>query len=522
MRYKLLIIAALVSVNLMAQDLKIWNDFTSKNRVQAILPDFSYAGVFYSEKALPEVDYKVYNITDFGAKANDGKSDKKAIVKAIKAAEKNGSGIIEFPAGRFLINEDSDEKTSIFINKGHIVFRGAGDEKGGTEIFMKNDMKPVGTPDKIDGKFGNKRMKHLEPIIQTKHKAFGEKLAHITEDAHKGVYKVHVNSTKGLRKDEYIAIELANKDIEVIKAGIAPLKLDERWKQIKTSGLMIKEIHRIKKIKGNHVEFYEPLRIDVVADWNFKIIDYQPLEYIGFENIHFIGNFKTRFKHHGSAVDDTGWMFISLNGVASSWVKNCTFINCTMPVAFKGSAYSTAIDIKIKGNGGHYGVRTAGSTGILFALIDDTASQWHATGVAKPGVGNVIWRCTYNADRCWESHATQPRATLFDCVKGGFEKGFAGGAVTSLPNHLHDLVLWNFEEIGEPNENMEWYASDSKFWKFYPPIIVGFHGVGTTFDESQVQYIESQGKKVEPESLFEAQLKYRLGKVPEWLDSYKK
>ena len=56
-----------------------------------------------------------------------------------------------------------------------------------------------------------------------------------------------------------------------------------------------------------------------------------------------------------------------------------------------------------------------------------------------------------------------------------------------------------------------------------PPIIVGFHGAAVTFDESaeQVKYLESTGAAGEPLSLYEAQLRQRLGYVPAWLNSLK-
>lgn len=46
------------------------------------------------------------------------------------------------------------------------------------------------------------------------------------------------------------------------------------------------------------------------------------------------------------------------------------------------------------------------------------------------------------------------------------------------------------------------------------PSIVGLHGSKTTLNEENVGHLESLGTKVFPESLYEAQLKHRLGKTP--------
>ena len=54
-----------------------------------------------------------------------------------------------------------------------------------------------------------------------------------------------------------------------------------------------------------------------------------------------------------------------------------------------------------------------------------------------------------------------------------------------------------------------------------PPIIVGFHGEPTQFDQSQVRLDYSNGTPVNPESLYEAQLMLRLGAVPTWLNELK-
>lgn len=53
---------------------------------------------------------------------------------------------------------------------------------------------------------------------------------------------------------------------------------------------------------------------------------------------------------------------------------------------------------------------------------------------------------------------------------------------------------------------------------FLDPIFVGFHGIETEFVESRMGYLEGLGAPVLPESLFEAQLKRRLGQFPLFLE----
>lgn len=73
------------------------------------------------------------------------------------------------------------------------------------------------------------------------------------------------------------------------------------------------------------------------------------------------------------------------------------------------------------------------------------------------------------------------------------------------------------------NNKWIWWDDNNKWWKNMPPIIVGWNGVSITFDtaENQIKYYESLDAPVSPNSLYEAQLKHRLGYVPAWLNALK-
>ena len=144
-RFISLYLITLISFSSIAQQSDVWKNFldAKKNGTEAILPDFSYAGYKYSEQAIPSVNYKVFDVTDFGATPNDLKSDKNAIEKAIAAATKNGEGIIYFPKGKFVINNTEDKLTPIMILASNIVFRGEGQGKDGTVLFFDRHFEPA-------------------------------------------------------------------------------------------------------------------------------------------------------------------------------------------------------------------------------------------------------------------------------------------------------------------------------------------------------------------------------------------
>ena len=90
----------------------------------------------------------IFNVTDYGAVANDNISDKEAIKAAIAAAESGSNGgIIFFPPGRFIVNDANpiesgvaadDPSEVIRISKSNIVIKGSGSGAGGTELFQKS------------------------------------------------------------------------------------------------------------------------------------------------------------------------------------------------------------------------------------------------------------------------------------------------------------------------------------------------------------------------------------------------
>ena len=129
----------------------------------------------------------------------------------------------------------------------------------------------------------------------------------------------------------------------------------------------------------------------------------------------------------------------------------------------------------------------------------------------------MLWRNTWGKDSNFESHATQPRATLIDCCTGAFLKSRQGGDANQMPNHLDDLTIWNFvETVAEPSGMIKWWDFGNKWWKFMPPTIVGYQG-SNTFDPTSVKRDDEHGTPVVPQSLYEAQLERRLGAVPAWL-----
>jgi len=496
-----------------AQDSQLWEDFKSNTQKgeTAELPDFSYAGYHHGEKAIPHVDHKIFKVTDFGAIANDGQSDKEAIRHTIAAAEKNGSGIIFFPKGRFLVNEDSDDDKPIVIKGPNIVFRGSGAGTDGTELYMKKYL-PAKNPSQL----------WTTPyLFQFTGGGREEVLADIIDHAPRGSKTLNVSNSANIKSGDWIVVRVQNNAPDLIESEMCGCHVDASWTSIINKGVYVNAYHQVEKVKGRMVTLKEPLMREINKKHHWQVLSYAHFEEVGVEHIAFVGNWHEDFVHHKDAVHDGGYSALKFSRLANSWIRHCRFTDVNCAVSMSLSANVSILNCQVTGTPGHSSISSGASTRILVGNVHDSSSQWHAPGVTGPSIGSVFWRVKYNEDTSFESHASQPRATLFDCVEGGFFIGRGGGARQNLPNHMEHLVLWNYKELGDAETDFEFWSSKTWFWKIIPPYVIGFHGAGTTFKEDQIKVLESLGTPVNPESLYEAQLKLRLGKLPQWLTDIK-
>ncbi|TXE06293.1 DUF4955 domain-containing protein [Seonamhaeicola algicola] len=491
------------------QQTTVWENFveSKKKGKTPILPDFSFAGYKYSEVPLPTVNYKTFNVTNFGANPNDTISDKEAIKKAIAAAQKHGEGIIYFPKGKYYINTGNDDNSIITISSSKIVFRG--ENEANTTLFFDRDLPPA-HPEKLWT---------CPSAIKVTSNKKDDFLTKIISNSKRETFTIHVKDASKIKQGDWLIIQVKNNSKDLINYDIAPLVPDKEWTAILAQGVQVNERHQVASVKGNKITLVSPIHYDIAAKHNWQVYSFAHVNHVGFEHLTFEGNWTKEFVHHRSAQDDGGWSILSITKSVNSWVKNCTFKNVNRVLTFSSSAACTALNITINGAIGHSAVNTSGSTHVLLAKINDVAGMHHTTGVGGgSNTGTVIWRSKHPSHTSFEAHASQPRATLFDNVEGGFFQGRAGGARFNLPNHGRHLVLWNYKETDSAETDFRFVATDTWYWRIVPPIIVGFHGTGTTFKKDEVQILESLGTPVKPESLFEEQLKLRLGKLPKWLD----
>ncbi|MGI6794016.1 DUF4955 domain-containing protein [Bacteroides sp. KG68] len=492
----------------------LWREFleNKKKGQETTLADFSYAGYAFGEHGVPNVDYPVFNVCDYGAVPNDGHTDRKAFEEAIAAAQANGKGIVYAPAGRYDLRPLDAPNSPIVISGNNIVLRGDGCEDNGTELFMEYPNQP-----ETAGALWSCPPLFIFRYIATNGETVDSKLADITSDAGRGTHTVEVSSTSGLYIGKRVILELKNKAPELVASEIAPYTVQSDWTDLTNNGVQVNEYHQVKRIEGNKVTFKEPILYPIEARWGWSLHEHTCRVGSGVEDIAFVGNFKETFVHHKNATHDSGFKMLNFLRQVNGWIRRCRFTDVSECVSVQRSANVSVYACRITGNGGHSAIRSEASTRIFIGGIADLPAQFHSTGVSKTAIGTVLWRNKTAANSCFESHAGQPRVTLLDACSGGFLPDHAGGDQAAAPNHLRELVLWNYVNIGSGGKFDLWVRNN----RFHLPLVIGFQGSAIEFQPNQVKVNEHPGVPVYPESLYEAQLQERLGYIPQWLQELK-
>ena len=553
-----------------------WRNFKLRNDENVLL-DFSYAGYKHGEVAPPDVwglGYTVYDVTKYGLDPTGKTSSRQAFIdllKTLKLTGKNDSGgnlanasaraILYFPEGDYVLHDESDDvkrdtplyddsgnvvaeysSSDIIILGGNFVIKGAGRDK--TRLIMKTKNYPAtsdlwSSPVMLNIKSNQTRIGDSYSALTT-----------VTGDAAKGSFSVEVGSTAGISTGDWVMLYLQSKDAELVIKELDPKTVDKpAMTDIQT--ICVYDYHQVKSISGNTVTFCEPIMHEVEAKYGWQIREFPHYENVGIEDLTFVGNAKTNFGHHVSWEDDGAFKPLNMMRLTNSWVRRVDFESVSEALTFSATANCSAYDINITGNRGHSAVRSQASSRVFIGKVIDrtsgyecttssglpggafmeNAGQYHASGVSNQSMGTVLWNNTWGNDALFESHSKQPRATLVDRCTGGFVQWRFGGDVSNVPNHLRDLTIWNLNATNVKHDFgadvFKWWLTANDWWKIMPPIIVGFHGGQVNFaltdenGEKQLEYLESNGQAVEPQSLYEAQLRERLGYVPGWLNSLK-
>lgn len=507
---------------------------TDPEQAAGIDIDFSYAGYNHGETApaersiqeLEAAGYTVYDVTQYNLDGTDNRSDREAFIELMKNFStfkttsdgdlrftKNGNGkiVIYFPDGHYILQAGSDPtaQKAIYIEGNDIILKG--ESRDGTVIEMASENQPR-TSELYSGpvmlNFKNQSAAGTQTSVA------------VSDDAVKGSKSVTLSSAASFSAGDWVCLKLETADDTAVSEELGGLSPDSGWTDIRT--VKVIEYHQIASINGNTVTFVEPVMHEVKSAYGWTLNNYPHYSEVGIEDITFKGNAETGYQHHTGNYDGA-YKLVNMQRIVNGWMRRVRFTSVSEASSIIECANVSVYDVEIDGNRGHSSIRSQSSSRVFIGKVSETSGngsgQDHAVGVSKPAIGTVLWRNSWGSDSCFESHASQPRATLIDCCEGGWNQMHQGGAADQLPNHLADLIIWNFNATSTDTATWDWWNGTGASWKFLPPAVVGFHGAACTFTGGRCDL--SNGTAVSPESLYEQQLISRLGSLPAWLQQLK-
>jgi hypothetical protein len=504
----------LIFQNTEAQIPPSWQNYLDAQTTGAlpILPNFSFSGYRFSEESLPDTSsWTVFDVTNYGAVANDSNYDDGAIQAAIDAAEtSSGPAVVYFPSGRFKVSDDNDITKKIQVSRSHIVLKGNGSGTSGTEIFM----------DKKRVKNGHWQFLFAPLTIST------STLATITNPALRNDYTITVSDASNLSIGQYVYID--HKSQEFASAHYDNLYLPfNTWYRLKNTyiedgatksgGMRLHENHLITVINGNEVTFKNPIQINLptIPGKSYKLRNLTTIDEVGIEDIRFTGNWPSvgeNFDHHKNDTHDYGWNALQFSNVSNAWVKNCEFKDWTQAMDIRQSIAVTVQNAIISGKKAHASFTTKRSYGLLFKDCEDKTGMHHGPGFGYSGVSTVYLRHKMKNNQRIDAHSGSPYVSLLDDVTGGGVLSGNGGPGESYPHHARHFVFWNFKHSsGNSSYNYNfWNTENRNSNTFAEPFFIGFQSGNSTVNFTGKGLDELRGQEAEPKSLFEAQLNLRF------------
>ena len=467
------------------------NYFTSPDLI-----DWSYAGYQNGREPIPDTfALPVYDVTDYGAIANDGLSDTAGIRAAIRAAR--SGGIVLFPAGQFDIMTDGEEIDYIMITGSNIILKGHGAEGaafGGTTIKQHNSEsdywklnRQFRTQWRGEGRHHNQTTKVVGSYPQ-------QARDFLVEDASSLIGK------------KYIKFQARIKSVEDWRVySDVPRERFPGSSEAKRDGIDLTEYAEIDRIEGNRVFVKAPIVSALKSNFGVMWVDLS--ENMGFEDLHFDGGLDEVYEHHGDN-GHYGYGGISFEYTAHSWVRRVRFSNTTSPVGFHHSYCGTGISIILDGKHGHQPVFSNTSTYTLYALVEDHSDTgfFHGCALQSRTMGTVYWAIGGPTMKGPDCHGTVPSFTLYDNYYSTTHEESSGTGEHN-PHHLNGYVRWNNKSLGEGVYNLWGWRGEHAMYAT-EALLIGYiqpnaWGVPTNC------FTESLGSHVSPVSLLEAQLKRR-------------
>ncbi|WP_298541852.1 hypothetical protein [uncultured Aquimarina sp.] len=450
------------------------------NNKDVFIPDYSYAGYQFGEKEIkvPKNITTLY-ATDFGVEANDGKDDSKALLKIFKKAhELKEAVLIQLPPGRIILSE------ILYFERSNIILNGCGVGKKGTEIFCPRPMMYLRDPEdlkelreylvKLDKIQKEKENNIFLPFSQyswsggmlwtrtpgarvksylKKYDVLPEVLATV-DTANRGALTFEIDKNVDLKSGDVVEMQWFNKKGEegtILNElyGDTDLKIGSHHWNYPDLPLVRQQI-KIEKVSKNSVTIKSPLLLNVIPEYNVRIIKWDHLEEVGIQNFKITFPFSNRIAHHV----EQGYNGIYLTRIFNSWVQNIVVENADSGILTEAIANVTIENIVTKGDKkGHYTVQVGGVHNVLVKNLSVYNDTMHPLSFNTFSTKNVYSNCEVFKNPILDQHSGVNHQNLFERItvhldpqKNKSYPLFAGGGAGYWkPSHGSYSTFWNIK-----------------------------------------------------------------------------
>ncbi len=354
------------------------------------LPDYSYAGYGWGEKALPMPSAVVIRATDHGVVAGDGRDDTEALRRAVAAANAvEGWAVVELPAG------EVELRNLLFIERGFFVLRGAGSGEGGTVLSIPVPMRDMDAPPvmrELDAYLRANSKKTPGGDYFTPYSWTGgvvwTRVPERTPLASNAPLAEHARGTRGahtftveragaLRAGDVVRLAWFNREgpnspllrhLYGLTTGLDGARL---WES-PTVPLVTQEV-TITAVQGQTVVVHEPLLHDLDPAWSAVLAPETRLENVGIEGLRIVFPDVPYVNHHL----EPGYNALYLTDLRHGWVRDVAFVNADSGILSDRCANVTLTGIKVGGRTAHYGVHLGDVERVLLTDFETTVWAHH-------------------------------------------------------------------------------------------------------------------------------------------------
>ncbi|HRU01682.1 MAG TPA: glycosyl hydrolase family 28-related protein, partial [Victivallales bacterium] len=422
--------------------IKILDEFINSG-AKSPLYDFSYAGL---KKEIKTDKLPIFNVEDFGAKANSGTESRDAIQAAVDAASSAGGGIVFFPPGEFDFSV-SEKMPPVFIEHSNIIIRGSGSGYNGT-ILCNHRPSDSPDPSKIwlaglspaffviapDAKINFLKEEPILPtsICEIRKSERGEKKLQLKEK------KVKLN------KDEIYLLRFFENENGSLFQTLTSSACSPAKNYVGKGKVLISQLFEVEDINEDLVYIDSPSHWTLTENIIAEISTIKTVNNVIIENLRMKSDWESIFVHHKNSEHDNGWDHIKLRFSTNCIVRNIVHDSTTTAVSLHSCKNCLIENNIIIGNLGHNGFSCSNfSTNNLFQRCH-AGRQMHALSVQGTTCGNVFFDCNIDEPGGIDFHGGTNLDNLFDCISGGVLCG--GGSINAVPpRHCKGLVFWNWQ-----------------------------------------------------------------------------